>query len=428
MSKSELEVVRIAPQRLNNEQSLFDANTYRNLLTYQEVQALVNRAIGNDAVVQKFFLESYSDKKLGFLGSHQRLSVEIKTASKRDILSFFVKVVPYDLPTQAEYVLDKCVFLKEKIFYRDIFPQLCHEYKEEPWTATCFLSKDNLLVFEDLGAKGYSLRSKLFDKELIESALTTIAKLHACSLLAEARLGKSLKEIYPYAFVENAISETGKTRTWFEVSVNAIVAVAKHLGLNADFVPKACEEVYAALEMSTTKRNVVSHGDLWGNNLMFSNTVPPKCSLIDFQLFRYSPLAHDVAQLLYLCADHDFREKWEETMLRHYYSVLREILNSAKSVSVQVPSWSELIEGMEEQRLAAVIIACTYFQTVLIDEKIGAEIMNDPDSYHEFEFKNKNETVIEIMKVDPVYRKRLSETITELVKFSLRLDEIPKPT
>lgn len=95
--------------------------------------------------------------------------------------------------------------------------------------------------------------------------------------------------------------------------------------------------------------------------------------------------------------------------------MLREVLNT-ESVSVQIPSWLELIEGMEEQRLAAV------------DEKISVEIMNDADSYHEFEFKNRNETAVEIIKIDPVYRKRLSETITELVEFSLRLDKIRKPT
>ncbi|KAK1133748.1 hypothetical protein K0M31_011543 [Melipona bicolor] len=121
--------------------------------------------------------------------------------------------------------------------------------------------------------------------------------------------------------------ETGKTRTWFEVSVNATVAVGKHLGLNANLVPKACEEVYAALEMSTTKRNVVSHGDLWGNNFMFSNTVPLKCSLIDFQLIRYYPCCIFALIVIF--------EK--NGKLKHYYSVLRKVLNS-ESVSVQVPS------------------------------------------------------------------------------------------
>lgn len=115
-------------------------------------------------------------------------------------------------------------------------------------------------------------------------------------------------------------------------------------------------------------------------------------------------------------------------MLKHYYSVLCETMNSTKSVSVEIPSWSELIEGIEEQRLGAIITAAMYFQTVLLDEKTSMEIMNDSAGYHEFVFNDRKKIVLDVMKIDPVYNKRLIEIVSELVEYSFRLDELPNPT
>ncbi|XP_033329849.2 uncharacterized protein LOC117222320 [Megalopta genalis] len=403
-------------------------NAFRNVLSLQEVQRLVRDSLGPEAEAHKHSLRQYSDGKLGFLSSHQRLTVEAKTKTgETEILIFFVKVVPYDMPDQAEYVIGKCVFLKEKIFLRDIVPELKKSYDAEPWSPRCYLVKENLFVFEDLGAKGYTMRDKLFTKELVVSALTSIARMHASSLLAEDRLGVSFHQMYPDAFVENSFARNGKTRKWFDAGINAIVAIAEHLGLDASLVPKACDEVFAGLEKSATKRNVISHGDLWGNNMMFSNEMPPRCLLVDFQLIRYAPLAHDVAQLLYLCTDRSFRASSEETMLKHYYSVLCETLKSAET-RIEIPPWSEIVEGYEEQRLAGAVAAATFFQTVLMNENIGAEIMSNSESYNRYVFEDRNDFVFAIMKDDPGYRKRVTESAVEMVDLSFRLHRLPKPS
>lgn len=402
-------------------------NDIYKLLSFEEVKEVVKEALSDEADLIKYAIRPYSNGKLGYLGSHYRLDVTATRKKETVVLSFFFKTIPYEMSNQAEYVLKKGVFKKESKFYNVIMPLLSEEYRGESWAPRCYKVKNDSIVFEELSGKGYSMRDKLFDKTLVRAGLSTIARLHAASLLAETRLGKSFDQLYPDIFVEAAFVHEGMPREWFESGIDVAAAVAKRLGHNPELIRSTCEQVYHATKPSRTKANVISHGDLWANNLLFNNDMPPKCLLVDFQQLRYSPLAHDVAQFLYLCTDRSFRETWENTMLHHYYDTLLETLN-IHGIHTQTPSWSELTEGMEEQRLGAVITAVTFFPTVLMDENLSAQVMSTPTSYFEYYFRDRKEFVLSNMEKNPVYKRRISETVTELAELASRLDQLPKPS
>lgn len=90
--------------------------------------------------------------------------------------------------------------------------------------------------------KGYSMRGKILDKELMKSALMTVARLHASSILAEARLGKRLNKIFPNAFAEIIFVRSGKCFNWCTSGVNSAIAVANSLGLDSSKIPFLYEQ------------------------------------------------------------------------------------------------------------------------------------------------------------------------------------------
>lgn len=113
-------------------------------------------------------------------------------------------------------------------------------------------------------------------------------------------------------------------------------------------------------------------------------------------------------------------------MLQHYYQTLCKILDAHDSP--RRPAWSEVVEGMEEQRLGAVIAAVVCFPTNLMEENFSAQIMNDSASYTEYFYGDRMKFVLPIMKQDSVYERRINEAVIEMAELASQLDQLPKPS
>jgi thiamine kinase-like enzyme len=84
--------------------------------------------------------------------------------------------------------------------------------------------------------------------------------------------------------------------------------------------PKICEKLLKFVEPSKKFRNILCHGDLWINNLMFKYEAekPIECKIIDFQLTRFAPPAMDLATFVYSSSNREFRKIHLNEILKIY--------------------------------------------------------------------------------------------------------------
>ncbi|XP_001601411.1 uncharacterized protein LOC100116567 [Nasonia vitripennis] len=400
---------------------------FRNVVSREEAKTLARQVIYPDAELVDFYLRPYSEEKLGFLGTHLCLIIVAKKPGSEECerRSFFVKTIPRDVPGQLAYIEEKGAFRKEVGFFKLLVPLLMEGYKGEPWAPPCYLIKEDTLVFEDMTCSGFGNRPRLFDEPTARAAVASLSRFHASSLLAEERSnGKPLNQLYPSLFEESEYKDTERSRAWFLSAINLSISVANDLGLDTSNMLEACKRIFDMAIPSKTKRNVVTHGDLWSSNLIFDPA--DRCIIVDFQLLRYSPLAQDLMQLIYLSTTREFRRQHETQLIKHYYESLEAALK-LNGFKGPVPSFQELMEGVEEQRFPSLVSAVINFPTIMMDGKIGAEIMNGLDAYESYFFVNRKPFVDKIVARDPEYGRRVVEVVKELAEMVQKVESLPRP-
>lgn len=431
----------------------------------------------NKLKIIAYDIKRLSETPLGFLGEHNTLRITYQLKSNVNAeLSVFTKT----LPQFSDYVKNFNGFNKEICLYQFLLPRLQDvTIGSKKWAPNCYLTRsDNLLVMENLNEEDFQMAPKTnggrFDYDHLVVALKTLARFHASTIIFEERTHRKIPQHYPGYLKENAYpsvtpeEEDGSIRViGFKNACAALVALAKLIPKYRDAdenvkqrieieLPVVLRQIFVLCQPSKVYRNVVNHGDLWSNNILFrydeklepsrrrlserliveceihddsinrqtsngtsnknSNNRPIDARLVDFQLARYAPPILDVVSLISITTNTHFREKYMEKLLEHYYECLIEEIQRHDIDIDDVLNKRELIESYNSYRLAGLIESCLFSHLTLLPESMTLALVSSSKSFDEFiQSSGRSQICVEAFNQDENYRLRMSDMLMEIV-------------
>lgn len=212
--------------------------------------------------------------------------------------------------------------------------------------------------------------------------------------------------------------QRGKEARFYATGGDVVSELAQRLGFDSQKTRKAYDQVYELVKPSDKHRNIICHGDLWGNNFMYADDSPLlKCILIDFQLCRYIPLAMDLLQFFHLNSTRKFRAEHEVELVKFYHSELEKtIKNNDLTNSAKVPSLDEIFAAMKDLRVYGLALATFYLPLILLDPQSRAECTNDSADYNEYIFVDRTDVTIACMEKHEFCKKMIEEAVIELAE------------
>ncbi|XP_058447892.1 uncharacterized protein LOC131428186 [Malaya genurostris] len=259
--------------------------------------------------------------------------------------SYIVKAMPEE-GLAKQKLGEYNVHGKEMDIYQLVIPELKQLMRSigdnsvlYPTTLTIDRTK-NIMVFDDLSSKGYIMADRFAGLDLLHTKLTLklMAKLHAGSLELTSmhptifkgyKTGMVTREtdaFYPL-FYSNFDALTEEISTWdqeWHYYANKLRKLRPH------FVEQGLK-VYD--HQSDDDLRVLSHSDLWVNNLLFkydANGKPIDVVLLDFQFCCYSTPIVDLCYFIFTSTQDFLRQNCFDELVQYYYYNLANYVKKLK--------------------------------------------------------------------------------------------------
>lgn len=268
-------------------------------------------------------------------------------------------------------------FDKEPKVYKELLPKMKEKINVEFGPESFYCPLKNGLVLKDLKLDGYIMcdRFKQLDYEHCKITITTVAKFHAASVACQHDNADLIQDLGKERMFDSGIHSDTEMKQWLYGSVKNVLDI---MGEIEDCQPASrlmnerIDELAESFKMSCLPKskglNVLNHGDLWVNNIMFKYNNSEEVTdvkLIDYQLGRYVSPVIDLLFLIWTSANEDVRSNRVKDLLDIYLQTLNQTLQ-------QLGCDERLTEGEMQDDLKSsinyvIVIICQYFPMMLCD-------------------------------------------------------------
>lgn len=243
----------------------------------------------------------------------------------------------------SQLIHDNNIFHREAVMFQENVFQMNEILKGiddfESFSAHCYMSTDDptqILVLEDLTKSGFILAKRHQGLDLPHCLLVmkTIAKFHAASVILHDKNPSPMKLFY----TNSMFSEESK-----KIMNNFLISGIKAVSDKLKEWPEFSCEISGKLEILSQDLfeklselvkpkpdhfNVLIHGDLWVNNMMFkySEGEVDNMKLLDLQMSSISSPALDLLYFLETSANETVYLSHMNDLILEYHSTLTETL------------------------------------------------------------------------------------------------------
>lgn len=406
----------------------------------------VRAALASKLGTKDFQVESWrqvslmEDGRLGFLGDHFKVEAKVRLPDSKEAtdVSLFVKALPKNALAR-DTVVKTGAFKKEALFYKCLSSSMTKALPQDrpgfqPFVfPQCHLVLEDCMLLDDLSRFGFrGLEGReCMPIEHARLVVKALGELHAGGLILEERAGgRTLLEQFPELAFESFFSDDPNhyNATWHNASFKAAVGIVPHLdkykGDSATIakvqaaLTGVLKQVFDSFGAWPGVRNTMCHGDVWVNNFMFRNDAqgrPVEVSLVDFQLSRYTPPAHDLVMFVVFCTDRAFQEKYLDELTRLHWDSMAAALRRAGCDPDKVLPWSEFSDVAKKQWKYGLMLMALEHPFALAPPSIMDPLLVDPQKFQQHCHVDRTDTVIRMYEEDPYFRSRFNDTMERLI-------------